>query len=167
MVLKVNPGNLLPKDYRPGNGVPYRVRDGDDWTKIAHRRGINVVRLIYFNFKTTNPREVNFYLERNVGCNKQTHDGKNYIFSSSASPGIIYLPVEDTVIKISDASTTFGDKDVREICASGLNPVVRKSLSGSAEHALWNTWFTKLRPLSEPSDSAHYYVYMNMGHLYT
>jgi hypothetical protein len=55
---------------------------------------MNVDDLIRFNFKTNNPDEVNWYLRRNVGCNVPTPDGFNWTFSSSASPGIIYLPIQ-------------------------------------------------------------------------
>jgi hypothetical protein len=37
---------------------------------------------------------VNWYLRRNVGCNVPTPDGLNWMFSDSASPGLIYLPIE-------------------------------------------------------------------------
>jgi hypothetical protein len=36
--------------------------------------------------------EINYYLRANVGCVKQTFDRKNYVFTSEATPGIIYLP---------------------------------------------------------------------------
>jgi hypothetical protein len=165
MALKETPKYLLPKDYRPCNGIPYKVRDGDDWKRIAHRRGINVTKLIYFNFKTTNSREVNFYLERNVGCYKETQDGINFMFSSSASPGIIYLPAKDTIIYITDALTTLSYREFQQTSPFGLNPIVRNSISGSAEYALWNFWIAKLRPVSEPRNSSHYYVNMDVGHL--
>src|SRR5262249_10728996 len=48
--------------------------------------------LIDYNFRTRAPDEVNWYLRRNVGCRKTSRDGKNYIFSTDASPGIVYLP---------------------------------------------------------------------------
>ena len=164
MAIVKKPFNPLSAAYRPETGIPYKVREGDDWRKVASRRGINVKKLIYFNFKTTDPEEVNFYLMRNVGCIEETQDRKNYKFSSNANPGIIYLPPEDTIISITDALTTFGYEEAGEINASGLNTIVTKSLSGSVNYALWNFWETKLRPVSEPRDSSHYYVYMNIGH---
>jgi hypothetical protein len=164
MAIVKKPFSPLSADYRPENGIPYKVRDGDDWRKVASRRGINVKKLIYFNYKTTDPEEVNFYLMRNVGCIEETLDRKNYKFSSDAVPGIIYLPAEDTIISITDTLMTFGFEEAREVSASGINPIVIKSLSGSVKYALWNFWETKLRPVSEPRYSSHYYVYMNTGH---
>jgi hypothetical protein len=35
---------------------------------------------------------VNWYLKRYVGCTKSTRDGKNWMFSSGARPGIIHIP---------------------------------------------------------------------------
>jgi hypothetical protein len=137
MALKETPRGKdlpLPKDYRPQNGTPYKVQDGDDWVKIAKRRGIKVWELIYFNFKTTNPREVNFYLERNVGC-PEAPDKKNYMFSSSSAPGIIYIPAKDTgIIDVVDATVAFDEREVRVISSSGLNPIVLKSMSGAVEY---------------------------------
>jgi hypothetical protein len=48
--------------------------------------------LIYANFQTLVPAEVNWYLRHYIGCNRPTHDGNNWMFSSSASPGIIQIP---------------------------------------------------------------------------
>ena len=164
MAVIKKPFSPLSADYRPENGIPYKVRDGDDWGKVASRRGINVKKLIYFNFKTTDPEEVNFYLMRNVGCIEETQDWKNFKFSSDATPGIIYLPSEDTIISITETIMNFGYEETREISATGINTIVIKSLSGSVKNALWNFWETKLRPVSEPRNSSHNYVNMNTGH---
>jgi hypothetical protein len=37
---------------------------------------------------------VNWYVRRNVGCNVYTLDRRNWMFSDSAKPGIIYLPID-------------------------------------------------------------------------
>ena len=37
-------------------------------------------------------REVNWYLQEYVGCTTVTPDSRNYVFSSSASPGEIWIP---------------------------------------------------------------------------
>jgi hypothetical protein len=76
----------------PTNSEKYKVKDGDSWESIARRIGIDVWKLIDFNFKTKDPREVNWYLRDYVGCNLPTNDKLNWRFSSSANPGIIYLP---------------------------------------------------------------------------
>jgi len=71
----------------------YRVGDkpGANWQAVAAGFGVpNVWDLIWFNFQTTDPREVNFYLHRYVGC-WQSNDGKNFSFKG-AEPGIIFIP---------------------------------------------------------------------------
>lgn len=92
MAIERPPRNPVPPNFRPQGGIAYRVRDGDSWVSVARQAGVAVWDLIDFNFRTRNPDEVNWYLRRNVGCRKTTGDGKNYLFSSDASPGIVYLP---------------------------------------------------------------------------
>ena len=94
-----------PISWRQPNGsFRYRVHDGDSWISLAAT--FNVVTpayLIFFNFHVfldpnrpnINPQgtdEVNWYLREYVGCNKSIDGGKNWAFSDSASPGIIYIP---------------------------------------------------------------------------
>jgi spore germination protein YaaH len=88
--------------YLPQGESPHRVKDGDDWYSVTRQFHVNVAQLIAFNFKTHRPEEVNWYLRRNVGCNKATRDGHNWTFSSSASPGIIYIP---TVVVVPTSTT--------------------------------------------------------------
>lgn len=92
MVIESAPRNPVPQSFHPENGRSYHVRDGDSWTTVANREGIPAGDLIYFNFHTRTPSEVNWYLRRNVGCRRTTPDGHNYVFSADANPGIIYLP---------------------------------------------------------------------------
>jgi hypothetical protein len=71
----------------------YRVGDkpGANWQTVAAGFGVpDVWDLIWFNFQTTDPREVNFYLHRYVGC-WQSKDAKNFSFMG-AEPGVIYIP---------------------------------------------------------------------------
>lgn len=71
----------------------YRVGDkpGANWQTVAAGFGVpSVWDLIFFNFRTTDPREVNFYLHRYVGC-WQSNDAKNFSFMG-AEPGIIFIP---------------------------------------------------------------------------
>ncbi len=44
--------------------------------------------LIYYNFRTSDPREINWFLYHFVGC-RHTADGKNFTFRN-ASPGVIF-----------------------------------------------------------------------------
>lgn len=100
MPIEKRPQNPLPKSFVPNNSIPYRVRDGDSWDSVAKWIGVPVWDLIEFNYPTVakTPRhqdktaEVNWYLRENVGCNRETVDQKNWMFSSTAKPGLIYLP---------------------------------------------------------------------------
>jgi hypothetical protein len=87
------PDNPLPADYVPDGAVAtHRVSDGEDWASVAAQYDVNVNDLIYFNFHTNVPEEVNWYLRRNVGCNVSNDGGINWAFSSSADPGLVYIP---------------------------------------------------------------------------
>jgi hypothetical protein len=87
MPIERMPRRPLPAGYKPPGGVRYQVKDGDSWKSVAAENGLDVRALVFFNFLTRNPDEVNWYLRRIVGCNKPTTDGKNWTFSSSADPG--------------------------------------------------------------------------------
>jgi len=93
MPIEKQPLSLVPKNYVPPNSKPYRVKDGDSWITVARANAMDTWDLIFFNFKTRDPAQVNWYLRNYVGCNRATADGKNWMFSSSANPGIIYIPV--------------------------------------------------------------------------
>lgn len=70
----------------------HKVQDGDNWWSLAEKYGRkDPWDIIQYNFETKNPEEVNYYLEKLIGCHK-SNDGKNYSFSSSDSPGIVYIP---------------------------------------------------------------------------
>lgn len=86
------PTKPLPGGYRPTGGEPHRVTDRDSWWTLAASRGVDPWWLIQYNFETRDPAEVNWYLQTRVGCTKTTRDGKNFVFSSSARPGLVYLP---------------------------------------------------------------------------
>ncbi len=92
MAIEKSPTIPVPKNYTPEGGKPHKVKTGEDWWQLARLAKVEVWDLIHFNFKTRTPAEVNWYLRRNVGCTKTTRDGKNYVFSSTDSPGIVYLP---------------------------------------------------------------------------
>jgi hypothetical protein len=79
-------------------GIPYRPRDTpvqEDWESVARKFGVGVRELIFFNFLTNDPDEVNWYLRHHTGCKKVSPSGNNWMFSNSASPGIIYIPPAD------------------------------------------------------------------------
>jgi hypothetical protein len=82
----------FPSPVHLASGTPYKVKDGDNWWSIAAANRVDVGALITFNFKTSNPDEVNWYLREKVGCRLETPDHDNYRFSSRDVPGTIYIP---------------------------------------------------------------------------
>jgi hypothetical protein len=98
MPIEKQPRKLIPKDYHPPSSVIYKVRNNESFGTIAKKYQMEEWELIYENFKTQDPAEVNWYLRNYVGCNKKTSDGKNYVFSTDATPGLIHIP--DQIINI-------------------------------------------------------------------
>jgi hypothetical protein len=92
MPIEKRPTNPLPSDYVPPGGIPYKVKTHDELGSVARNNGVPEHVLVAFNFGTNDPAEINWYLRRNVGCVRATHDHKNWMFTSEATPGIIYLP---------------------------------------------------------------------------
>jgi hypothetical protein len=81
----------------PPEGTRKRRPVGSSHTEsfgtIAREAEMDVWALIEFNFKTRNPREVNWYLREYVGCVKTTQDGKNYTFEGAdPQKAAIYIP---------------------------------------------------------------------------
>src|SRR5687768_419568 len=98
MAIEREPPNAVPKDYVPPGYLfpPYKVKDGDDWQKVAAKFGVDTDGLIRFNFdlpkdKPVDKAVVNWYLRVNVGCKDQTSDKANWMFTSRADPGLIYI----------------------------------------------------------------------------
>ncbi len=87
-----NPSRPLAVGYRPAGGIPHKVKDSDTWWTLATKSGVDPWWLIQYNFETRDPAEVNWYLQNRVGCVKKTPDGRNFRFTATAKPGIIYLP---------------------------------------------------------------------------
>jgi hypothetical protein len=115
MANESEPDNPLPVDFVPEGSVEtHHVSDGEDWASVAAQYNVKVDDLIYFNFHTNVPEEVNWYLRRNTGCNVSNDGGLNWAFSSSADPGLIYIPpseVSDT--KSEDVTAGTADSALR------------------------------------------------------
>jgi len=92
MPVEKRPTSPLKSGYVPQGGTPYKVKTNDDLGSVARAHGITEDQLITFNFGTRDPAEINWYLRRNVGCVRPTRDQKNWMFTSDANPGIIYIP---------------------------------------------------------------------------
>jgi hypothetical protein len=115
MANESEPDNPLPVDFVPEGSVEtHRVSDGEDWASVAAQYNVKVDDLIYFNFHTNVPEEVNWYLHRNTGCNVSNDGGLNWAFSSSADPGLIYIPPsEATDTKSEDVRADTTDSALR------------------------------------------------------
>ena len=89
----LNPVHLRkPSNWPPKDGREYVVLDTDDWWKVSAREHVDPWTLIKFNFDTTVPEEVNWYLRELVGC-RHTKDKYNYsFFGADKSKRKIYLP---------------------------------------------------------------------------
>jgi hypothetical protein len=84
--------------WPPKNSRPYRVKDDDDWWKIANRERLDVWDLIKFNFATHVSEEVNWYLHELVGCWFSKDGGRNYAFrGADPNKRTIYLPAVPVV----------------------------------------------------------------------
>jgi uncharacterized protein (TIGR02594 family) len=92
MALTTRPATPVT-DWPPtGHVKAHRVKHGDNWGSLAtlYGRG-DALDIIQYNFATKNPREINWYLREYVGCT-QTNGSSNYSFSSTDSPGLVYIP---------------------------------------------------------------------------
>jgi len=88
----------VPKGSSHSGAIAHRVKDGENWWSLAKLYNFSDAwSIIKYNFQTSDPREINWYLREYVGCNVKTPDGKNWRFSSSAWPGIIYVPPDHPV----------------------------------------------------------------------
>jgi hypothetical protein len=97
MALESRPVPELGSSFVPANSSRYTYSDGESFVTIAQKFGIkDPWDLIYFNFQTRNPKEVNWYLSHYCGCKRQTADHLNYIFSSAdrrgGQRGYIFIP---------------------------------------------------------------------------
>jgi hypothetical protein len=109
-----------PADYASA----HRVVDGDNWWTLRDRYGLkDVWDIIAYNFNTYDPKEVNWYLANKVGCVLTTADGKNYRFSSAASPGVIYIP----------KATWKADGKLGKMPSGGDGPAPGENAGGSAD----------------------------------
>ena len=94
---EIEPASPVPLSFRPPESVIHRVSDGEDWYSVAKRYNLPVDYLVYSNFQTNVPREINWYLREYIRCDLPTADRKNWRFSTSARmgggprPGVVYV----------------------------------------------------------------------------
>jgi hypothetical protein len=131
--LERSPKNPLPPNFVPLGGRSYRVKDGDSWQALTTRHGISSPdgpkALVHYNFQTFDPCEVNWYLRHRVGCKKVSPDGKNWSFSSAASPGIIYLPpIGTNTVVAPEPDAMFPDPRRVKVDKGGCKTALGKAL---------------------------------------
>ena len=105
MARVVPKGKRVTVDFVPEGYQYYDVKDGDTWITVATAHGIEPLDLILANFKTTVPREVNWYLREYVGCRTATRDNKNWTFRNPRRGkgdgndrwGKICVPIQEVV----------------------------------------------------------------------
>jgi hypothetical protein len=109
--MPIQPGSIrrplspVAKAYVPPDGFQYKVKDNDSWVSLARGNGLTAWELIRYNYPGVPAKnqqaapEVNWYLQEYVGCTQLTPDKRNYMFSSSASPGKIWIPNMPTADK--------------------------------------------------------------------
>lgn len=75
----------------------HKVQTGQNFKSVATENNIaDVKKLVYFNFPGATYEEINYYLNKKVGCT-QSADGKNFRFDTYDYPGNIYIPPPDFV----------------------------------------------------------------------
>ncbi|WP_460450357.1 hypothetical protein [Alsobacter sp. SYSU BS001988] len=103
----------------PSGAFRYKVKDGDTWETVARTFQVKSARyLMFFNFyvvvdrrKQHTTNEVNWYLRNYVGCNVSTDGRRNWAFSDSAKPGVIFIPTR-TIDFEGDGLVIVGSKGV-------------------------------------------------------
>ena len=101
----------VPKGPLPGSRVPpHKVSDHESFETLAVKYAVTAKEIMLHNFGTLYLAEVNWYLREYVGCNVPTQDKKNWRFSGTAAPGIIYIsekvapmnPTQESAMKVID-----------------------------------------------------------------
>jgi hypothetical protein len=74
------------------------VTGWDDWWSLQRLfKRCDAWDIIYYNFATYDPEEVNWYLRERIGCRDASRDGKNYRFGvlPGGRPMQVYIPTDD------------------------------------------------------------------------
>jgi hypothetical protein len=117
-------GGMVPIQG-PIRGQLVVVANKDGWS--------DPMDLIEYNFKTRNPKEVNWYLRNFVGCKYATQDGKNHVFSDNLNPGYIYTAKklqEQEPPPVSHPIPWPSSDDSDEVNLKRARPMVRRGCEG-------------------------------------
>ena len=92
---EIEPLKKVSKSYPrmiDAGACPFKVHDGDSLAELAIFARMSSKNLLQYNFGTTDPHQVNWYLRNYVGCETADWDKKNYKFSNRDHPGVIFFP---------------------------------------------------------------------------
>ncbi len=142
MTDRLQPGHekppIRPLPVGPRPGRPHPVADGETWESVAKKYAVTVRELIANNCGlNVTPEEINWYLHTRVGCNV-SRDGRNWSFSKSAKPGVIYVPVAGTIPVSSQnpaINTLYGGPS--DLGCGGVEWLVEFKLPAKAEGDGW------------------------------
>lgn len=112
MPIEEYPRRLIPTDYWPPPGIKHYFQTGERWESVAAKYSVDVKTLIYHNFKTTRPNEVNWYLHHLIGC-KYSTDGLNYAFRSGEGFGYIVIP--GTTVNMEPEMITAPESEIKRL----------------------------------------------------
>jgi hypothetical protein len=84
-----------PELYRLGQAKHKDRKEG--WASIANDHALEAADLVRYNFHTRDPKEINWYLAKYVGCTVLTPDRRNYTFDNvvvdeAKHRGVIFIP---------------------------------------------------------------------------
>jgi hypothetical protein len=85
--------------------IEHKVKTNETLDCLAKKQGITWKQLAQFNWGTSTPKEINECLHDLVGCHRKTKNGKNYMFTSKDSPGIICIPIKSPRFKLETGRT--------------------------------------------------------------
>lgn len=78
----------------------HKVKSGETLDSLARANNLTWQKLSEFNWGTSVPNEINQFLRTHVGCTRKTRDGNNYMFDSSDTPGLVYVPHPWSVVRV-------------------------------------------------------------------
>lgn len=95
----------MPAEITFDNFFEHKVKTNETLDLLAKKAGITWQQLATFNWGTSQPKQINECLHEFVGCRHLTKNGKNYMFNSKDSPGIVFIPVKSPHYKLQTGQT--------------------------------------------------------------
>jgi hypothetical protein len=109
------PAPANDKFYRWPARYPVGKEKGESFTTIAKKNGVGASELVYYNFLTKDPKEINWYLANYVACPAPGSSQKYYNFEGAVqdekkNTGFIFIPKFGS--QISDYLNRLGNRIV-------------------------------------------------------